>query len=398
MKTEDLYKEKNDCCGCELCSQSCPRGIIKMLSDEAGFLYPKIEDETICINCKKCLSVCPMKTPGRQNHEVIRSFSFSLKDDDDLKRSASGGLATEISRKFVQAGGIVYGVEYSEDYLKVQYSRATTIDDLESFRGSKYVQASKHNLYKQIKSDLKEGRKVLFIGLPCEISAVYHAVGDKENLYTISLICHGPTSQKVHRDYCKSISKSSDKIISFMSVRYKKNGWKPYFIHVEYEDGQEYNEQFNKSDYNTAFLYLKRPSCRTCRYKAEDKQFGLLADIIAGDYHGISTSSPYYNRWGVSQGSILTEKGEFLASLLKMDYCIPEIPYNIIRTTNRGMYMAIPQRGSYDRFVRDYITKTLHSACHSAMVIYNNYLIDLTDILSRFKRIPQKIYKAFHLI
>ena len=282
--------------------------------------------------------------------------------------------------------------------MKVKYSRATTIDDLESFRGSKYVQASKHNLYKQIKSDLKEGRKVLFIGLPCEISAVYHAVGDKENLYTISLICHGPTSQKVHRDYCKSISKSSDKIISFMSVRYKKNGWKPYFIHVEYEDGQEYNEQFNKSDYNTAFLYLKRPSCRTCRYKAEDKQFGLLADIIAGDYHGISTSSPYYNRWGVSQGSILTEKGEFLASLLKMDYCIPEIPYNIIRTTNRGMYMAIPQRGSYDRFVRDYITKTLHSACHSAMVIYNNYLIDLTDILSRFKRIPQKIYKAFHLI
>lgn len=55
-----LYNDKGDCCGCTACCQSCPLGAISMRPDNEGFLYPVI-DETKCIRCNKCLTVCSFK-------------------------------------------------------------------------------------------------------------------------------------------------------------------------------------------------------------------------------------------------------------------------------------------------------------------------------------------------
>ena len=38
----------------------CPVKAIRMKEDEEGFEYPLI-DEHICLNCKKCTMVCPLK-------------------------------------------------------------------------------------------------------------------------------------------------------------------------------------------------------------------------------------------------------------------------------------------------------------------------------------------------
>ena len=394
MKTEDLYQAKNTCYGCELCAQSCPKGIIQMVEDEEGFLYPLIKDDSLCINCEKCLSVCPAKTPGRSGNPIVKSFSFSLSNNDDLKKSASGGLVTAISRSFIRSGGVVYGVGYSDDFHSIRFTRASEETELEQFRGSKYVQAIKGNIYFQVKKDLKDGRKVLFVGLPCEISALYHATGEKENLYSISLICHGPTSQKVHRDYCESLPNNCKSPLTFFSVRYKKTGWKPYYIQANYADGKEFSEVWGPSDYGVAFLYLKRPSCRSCQYKAENKDFGLQADMVAGDFHGVKKDSKQYNNWGVSEGCILTEKGQYLSSLAEGECDLTEIPYSVVRITNRGLFMPIPQRGNKERFVDDYLNHSLHYACHSRMVrITNKWLAFKNKIgrLSSIKHLPAKI-------
>lgn len=399
MKTKDLYQAKNTCCGCELCAQLCPKSLIKMEEDEEGFLYPVVEDDTDCIECKRCVTACPAKKPGRLGNTIKESFSFSLHEDSDLKRSASGGLATAISREFIKQGGVVYGVGYSEDYRIIRYNKATKAEELERFRGSKYVQASKGNVYQQVMEDLKEGNKVLFVGLPCEVSALYHAVNKTENLFSISLICHGPTSQKVHRDYCKSLPKPSDLPMTFFSVRYKKTGWKPYYIFAKFADGSEFSEVWTPSDYGMAFLYLKRPSCQVCKYKAENNDFGLQADMVIGDFHGVSKESKQYNSWGVSQGSILTEKGKFLSSIVQDDYELCEIPYSRIRVTNRGLFMPIPQRGSRKRFLKDYLGHSLHYACHTKHVRYVNKWRVIKGQLSRIRNIgklPHKLMKRFN--
>lgn len=55
-----LYKEKEECCGCSACFAICSVHAIKMVEDEEGFLYPKVDIEG-CIRCYQCLKVCPFK-------------------------------------------------------------------------------------------------------------------------------------------------------------------------------------------------------------------------------------------------------------------------------------------------------------------------------------------------
>ena len=50
-------KEKKECSGCSACADICPTHAIKMISDEEGFLYPKVNTD-LCISCGKCVHVC----------------------------------------------------------------------------------------------------------------------------------------------------------------------------------------------------------------------------------------------------------------------------------------------------------------------------------------------------
>lgn len=60
MNKPELYKRKEDCCGCTACSMICPKSAILMIEDEEGFEYPIIDDN-ICVGCGLCIKVCPFK-------------------------------------------------------------------------------------------------------------------------------------------------------------------------------------------------------------------------------------------------------------------------------------------------------------------------------------------------
>lgn len=59
-KVPILYKDKAQCCGCELCSALCPQHAISMQIDEEGFYYPVI-DSPKCTGCSNCIRVCVFK-------------------------------------------------------------------------------------------------------------------------------------------------------------------------------------------------------------------------------------------------------------------------------------------------------------------------------------------------
>lgn len=63
-----LFKRKEECCGCSACCSICPQSAISMMSDEEGFLYPKIDDK-ICVRCYKCTKVCPFKNDNYDNND-----------------------------------------------------------------------------------------------------------------------------------------------------------------------------------------------------------------------------------------------------------------------------------------------------------------------------------------
>lgn len=369
MITSDLYQRKQDCCGCELCSIVCSKQIIEMKEDEEGFLYPHIKDESSCINCKRCITVCPEKSPGRMQGNPQSSYGGYVNDTKAVKSSSSGGFATAISTAFIQGGGLVYGVKYSDNYRAIEFGKAGTVEELASFRTSKYAQAHKRSVYKDVQEDLKDGERVLFIGLPCEVSALYHYVRKTDNLYTISLICHGPTSQKAHRQFCDMIqAETVGDVLCEFSMRYKKTGWKPYYLRAVFRNGAEYLKEFNKTEYELAFKYMKRPSCSTCQYKLGNAQFGLVADLVLGDYHAVRKNSPEFNSWGVSQATALTEKGEELISMLNGQATLVSVSQGIIASTNIALRAPVPVKKYRNQFISAFRKKGLMAASKHPLV------------------------------
>lgn len=59
IELPELYKTKDECCGCSACATRCPSDAIFMFPDTEGFLYPAI-DAAKCIGCGICLKVCPL--------------------------------------------------------------------------------------------------------------------------------------------------------------------------------------------------------------------------------------------------------------------------------------------------------------------------------------------------
>lgn len=158
----------------------------------------------------------------KQSHDVA-VYGGYIDNDNKLMQSASGGIATALAEQMIEAGGYVAGVSYSEDFHKAEYIIVKDKHGLEKLKGSKYIETDKKDVYVRVKSLLARGDKVLFIGLPCTVAALYRFLGERtENLLTCELICHGPTSTKVHEEYVSYLEKKyNSKIIGF-SVRHKK--------------------------------------------------------------------------------------------------------------------------------------------------------------------------------
>lgn len=240
----------------------------------------------------------------QETMDAIRAcYSGYLSDEKKLSQSASGGLATALSEYIISQGGIVYGVAYTSDFRGAQYIRVDRIHELSALKGSKYIQTSKFSggvTYSRVLDDFSHDRTVLFIGLPCDVGAlktiIKHEKVCADRLLTVDLICHGPTSPKVAKEYIDSLEKRyRSKAIEF-SVRYKHPDWIPPYLRAVFENGKEYLAPFYETDYGYAFSILSRPSCHNCPCKGPHHQ----SDMTIGDFWGLNPKHPGYNRKGVS--------------------------------------------------------------------------------------------------
>ena len=356
---EQLYQKKSECCGCEACANVCPRGIIVMEADVEGFFYPKVTNPDECINCHRCEMACPIKNASEVPAFKERSIAGYSLSQDEIKASASGSLGTAIAKGFIKQGGVVYGVTYTANCLGIEYRRAEKEDDLEQFRTSKYAQSRKLDIYQKVREDVRSGRQVLFIGLPCDTYALQlYLSKEYENLYVCSLICHGPTSPLVHKQFVQQLIGKQKCEVNEFSVRYKKEGWKPYYIRAKYKNGQEHLEKFAESTYGVAFLYMKRPSCNVCPIKRSK----IHSDITIGDYH-LAAGGQFkpYNPDGVSSAFVHTEKGDYLVSVADNFY-IEEIPVKNA-LYSEAYHRSIPARKNRDEFGKVISSESLDAAC-----------------------------------
>ena len=137
----------------------------------------------------------------------------TVTDREICLKSASGGIFASLSVKkiFAKRGGRVYGCAftYKDGVLYPEHVRVQSENDLTRLQGSKYVQSKMGSIYKNVKEDLEEGRVVLFSGTPCQIDALnsYLKNREKNNLFTVDIICHGTPSAKLFAEYLNTSRK-----------------------------------------------------------------------------------------------------------------------------------------------------------------------------------------------
>ena len=322
VKTKDIITDK-ECYGCMLCVSKCPAGAIGYTYDNCGFVHPKIDAEK-CVVCGLCEKVCIANNPPEKDFTFENAYMASLLDSSDLKRSASGGAAYGLGLAHLSSGGVIYGVAYTEDFRSAEYIRVCEKMDLSRLQDTKFFHAtadSKNNLFTKVQQDIKNGQKVLVVGLPCEIAALRKIYGDNYNLILVELFCHGVTSIQTHEKYLNN--KIGNRNIRSFSVKAKINGWqKNSYIQLVTTDGKTIQEPFYSSTYGYAFAHLSRESCYKCQFKGCKR----VADISIGDYWGILQKGSEYNKDGVSviqvhtkQGKELVEKCEQYLKIISID-------------------------------------------------------------------------------
>ena len=220
--------DKAKCCGCTACASICPHDAISMQPDALGFLYPVV-DETKCTDCGLCEKVCAFHENYDKSQNLPEPLVYAArhKDMHEVETSRSGAAFIALSDWILKQGGVVYGAGYA-DHFRVVHKRATSKEERNEFKGSKYVQSDLNTVFRQVKKDLKDGLTVLFSGTPCQTSGLASYVGKRlrENLYLVDIVCHGVPGPYLWRDYLAYLEKKQGSRICWVNFRDKQEyGW-----------------------------------------------------------------------------------------------------------------------------------------------------------------------------
>lgn len=328
-----MLVSKKECVGCGNCSLVCKHGAITFNKDSEGFFYPSI-NESKCVGCNMCEKVCPLlENPNDEKclSDIAKAYSGYI-NNEELDSCASGGVSTAISKKFIDDNGWVAGVEFSDDFTFCRYKLTNKKEEIESFKGSKYIQVRNEKIFYLIREKLINNEKVLFFGTPCNIKALLKIVNKldwRENLFIVELICHGPTSELLLEKFIKE--KRIDKI-SKINFKNKHNGWENPSLQIIHSDG-EYLEPLYNSEFGYGFLNFTRLSCYNCYFKDKKRE----SDLIVGDYWGIDKNNISFNDHGVSAIIVNSSKGKKLIENLT-DFIIFESSIDNISKGNYNLF------------------------------------------------------------
>lgn len=344
-------QDKTECSGCSACKNICPRNAISMVEDEYGFLYPHI-NYNACINCNLCEKVCPIINSSKEELEVPKAYAAFNKDEKIRMQSSSGGVFTLLASKIINMGGVVYGASFNEKFLVV-HDKAKTKEEIQKFRGSKYIQSELKNVFKEIRNLLQDDKYVLFTGTPCQVEGLKSFLGKEySKLYTQDLICHGVPSKKVWEKYLESKEKINNSEIKNVSFRNKENkGWNKYQIFLEYQKNKEYIDHsediFMKIFLNDIAL---RDSCYKCKFKKKHR----ISDITLADFWGINNVIPKMNdEKGTSLVIVNSKKGQDLMNEIKENIVYEEVDFEKAISNNLSMTTSPLQSEKREEFFKD---------------------------------------------
>ncbi len=344
--------DKKDCCGCSACASICPRSAIEMKPDVLGFKYPEVDNDK-CVDCGLCDKVCAFNDNYDKSLNLPEPIAYAARHKEmfEIMKSRSGAAFVAVSDWILENGGVVYGAGYTGHFV-VTHKRATTKEERDEFRGSKYVQSDLTDVFKQVREDLKNGLTVMFSGTPCQTSGLNSFVGKtlRKNLYLVDIVCHGTPGATMWRDYLDYLEKKYKRKIVAVNFRDKEQfGWKAHkesFLFDGFTSFTSFTYVFYK---HIAF----RMSCGNCHFCNLTRP----SDLTLADYWGWQRVDNEFNAddKGCSLVLLNTEKGKELFETVKDKMSvIPAKLENVMQPNLEHPSVFHPKRLDFERDYEKY--------------------------------------------
>ena len=317
----------------------CPVNAIEM-QNKTGWYRPHI-DVNKCIECDLCKRICPANNKEHivnNLHMPQECYAAWCKDDIRHYESASGGLGTLISEKFIESGGIVAGVKFDNKHCEAMHLLAEKMDEVSNFSKSKYIQSNKTGFWKSL-FDADINKPVLFIGVGCEVNAFKkfieinrNKLGINRTFYCIDLLCRGGASSLLFKQHlCESKLGSNIENVTFRGGKHDckftvyKNG------EIVYQEGQFEDIYF--SEFMRHSIYAS--SCYECPFARSERG----GDITLADFWGLSEEIALkaYGK-GINLLLVNTKKGHELLNSINDEINLFERPLEEAVAGNETLY------------------------------------------------------------
>lgn len=273
---------------------------------------------------------------------------------EEVELSSSGGMFFEIAKEILRQNGVVYGAVNIYG-LNVKHKRATNIVDVKKMRKSKYLRSDIYGVYKNVKLDLENDKKVLFTGVGCQINGLYKFLKkDYSNLLTCEVICHGMPLSISWKKYIEETErKINEKFIS-IDFRDKTEGWKNNCILEKYSNE---TDLVNLSENHFVHkLYINginlESGCTQCKYQKVKRE----SDLSLADYWNCNGQIKYkYNNSGVSLVAINNNKAKQFINKIKkyidFEFINIEDAVNSCRHLSKAPYCH-PSRKAFEKMLK----------------------------------------------
>lgn len=385
----------NECCGCRICADVCPKECISFIEDSEGFFYPQV-NEDLCISCGKCIRACPeIKPTYNPKANIVTAAYAEIKSDRNA--GSSGGIFGLLAKAILRSGGNVWGAAFDEN-LKLKHRCASSLSELPPLLKSKYLQSDTSYCFKAILNDLRDDKLVLFSGTPCQCNAIKNIAGKyQDKLITVEVVCHGVPSQSLFDKCIKNIEERDKCKITSFSFRAKYKGalHPQAFSYVCNKNGNDKTIKGLHYQFPFYFGFQKyitlRPSCYSCKWACPER----TADITLSDFWGIEKYNPSLNaKQGVSAVILNTDKGVdlFNKALQKENIWCEILPIEAAIENNGCLKSPTPLKKEREDFFTALRTKPFDEVVDSFLTSKKQWIFDIYYGMPGFlRRIIRKV-------
>lgn len=233
----------------------------------------------------------------------------------------SGGFLQLLMETVIRNDGYVCAPIWSNE-LELQYQIVNELFWLDRIKFPFLVSASISDVEEQMLELLSSGKKILFIGAPCQVQYLYDTYKKERNLYLVEIQCGGMVEIDIFEKYLKQFDNVKD-------IWFTDN--KKYFYHntkfiVKRKDNTYFRQDQNDNIFFRAIqdgLSVKE-ECLHCSFQMDNSKADIVVGDIIGDDKRIYLEDRFhqFDKLGTSYVEIISTKAKNLFCKLLDDISI----------------------------------------------------------------------------